>query len=147
MTNALAAIPLTFDGTDIQEDPIGLFLEIVRGLNEPMTVRGTDTIVPSLTGRIARNRKGDRLLIELRGLVIGNGATHALQKADFAAQRQIVRALFDTKADPAPLVATLEDATTATINARTLNVVWIQGGDFDAEISVELEAVEDWTIV
>lgn len=147
MTNALAPIPLTFDATDVQQDPIGLFLEIVRGLNEPMTVRGSDTTVPGLTGRIARNRKGDRLLIELRGLVIGNGATHALQKADFAALRQFVRTLFNPKADPAPLVATLEDGTTATVNARTLNVIWILGGDADAEISVEMEAVADWTIV
>lgn len=73
MANPAASIPLTFGGTDLQQNPIGIFLEIVEGLAGTATVRGTDTIVPGLAGRIARNRKADVRRIELRGLVAGTG--------------------------------------------------------------------------
>lgn len=73
MANPAAVVGLTFGGTDIQHNPIGIFLEIVRGLNEGPSVRGSDTVVPGLAGRIARNRVADRWDIELRGLVAGTG--------------------------------------------------------------------------
>lgn len=73
MANPAAVVGLTFGGTDIQQNPIGIFLEIVEGLNEGPSVRGSDTVVPGLAGRIARNRVADRWDIELRGLVAGTG--------------------------------------------------------------------------
>lgn len=146
MTNAVAVIGLTFDGTDVQDADFGIFLEIVRGLNEGASVRGTDWVVPGRAGRIAGNREGDRLPIELRGVVMGDGVGLAAQRADFAALREQVRALFPTDGDPAPLVATLEDGSTATIQARTINRAWIDG-DADAELSIEMESVDpDWVI-
>ena len=72
MSSPVAVIGLTVGGTDVQVID-GIFLQIVRGLNESPEVRGIDTIVPGLAGRIARNRKADRLVIELRGHVMGAG--------------------------------------------------------------------------
>lgn len=251
MTNSYATIPLTFGGTDVQQNPIGIFLEIYRGLNEVPSVRGIDTVVPGLAGRIARNRVVGVLAIELRGMVRGTGneietvtitggptsgtftltfagqttsgiawnasaatvqaALEALSNvapgdvvvtggpmpglgvsvafggvysgvnvtqmtgsaaglaggtpvltiatlvaggaadvariASFRTLVKIVRALFDPRAMPASLVATLEDGTTATISARTLNIVWEKLAPSTARISIELESVDgDWVI-
>lgn len=231
MSNPVATIGLTYGGTDIQQNPIGIFLEIVRGLSESPSVRGTDTIVPALAGRIARNRMSDVLRIELVGLVAGSGtaataaetgggadttltadsapgatvivvasatgiadgnflrvgdtgeteiravATGGVaglnvtltagllrghdsgdqvrevdgagtsgEDASFRTLAKAVRALFDPAAAPASLVATLEDGTTATVSARTLNTVWDQITPALARVSIELEAVADWAV-
>lgn len=149
MANPAATIPLTFGGTDLQQNPIGIFLEIVDGLLGTASVRGTDTVVPGLTGRIARNRTGDTRRIELRGLVAGNGATEALQQSDFWTLAATLRTLFDPTASPASLVATLPNGTTATILARTLpTMMWDQIVPSLARVTIELESVApNWTIV
>jgi hypothetical protein len=147
VTNAVAIIGLTYDGTDIQAADFGVFLELVRGLNEPPAVRGVDLIVPSRAGRIVRNREADALTIELRGYVMGSGSTEALQRISFRTNAKIVRALFDTSAEPADLVASLEDSTTATISARTLNSIWDQTDPWTAAVSIELESVDpEWVV-
>lgn len=139
MSNAVATVGLTFDATDIQEAGFGIFLEIVRGLNETPAVRGVDYVVPSSDGRHVRNRVADVLAIELRGIV--SGATAAA----FRTKSLAVRALFDPEAEPADLVATLEGSGTATIAARTVNSVWDQITPDLAAVSIELESVApDW---
>lgn len=148
MTNAVAVIGLTFDGTDIQQNPLGIFLEIVRGLNEGPSVRGTDTVVPARPGRIARNREADVWRIELRGYISGIDTDEEGQRADFRTLVNIIKTLFDPTSMPAPLVATLEDGSEATIQARALpSPVWDQVVPSMARLSIELEAVEDWVIV
>lgn len=72
MANPAASIPLTFGGTDLQQNPIGIFLQL-KNPNDGPSVRGSDTTVPGLTGRIARSRIGDRWTIDLEGLVAGTG--------------------------------------------------------------------------
>lgn len=139
MSSAVAAIGLTVGGVDVQVLD-GIFLEIVRGLNEPPSVRGSDTIVPGRAGRITRNRQDDVWTIELRGYVAGN------TQSAFRTNAKSIRALFDPKV-LRTVVATLEDGTTATITARTLNTVWDQGMPEWANVSIEMEAVEDWLIV
>ena len=147
MTNPYAVIGLTFDGTDVQQDPIGIFLEVVRGLSDVPAVRGTDTVVPGLAGRIPRNRVADHLTIELRGFVAGTGSTDADCQASHRGLVNDIRALFDPTAAPADLVAALEDASTATIAARTLNIVWDHLAPSTSRISIELDSVApDWTI-
>lgn len=141
MTNAVAVIGLTYATVDIQASDFGIFLEIERGLNEPPSVRGVDLIVPSRAGRIVRNRVGDALAIELRGYVMGT------DRSDFRTNALAVRALFDSTAEPADLVATLEDSSTATIAARALNSVWNQITPEIAEVSIEMESVSpDWVV-
>lgn len=147
MSSPVAVIGLTYRGTDIQMLN-GIFLEIVRGLGDVAAVRGVDIIVPARAGRIVRNRVGDVLSIELQGICGGSGANEAAQRSDFAGRRAAMRALFDPKLDPGALVATLEDATTATIAARSLNIVWDQVVPALARVSVELESVDpDWVVV
>ena len=146
MTNAAAAIALTYDGTDLQEDPFGVFLEIERGLNEPAEVRGIDVVIPHASGQTAGSRLGHRRLIELRGYVLGQGADESAQRSDFAAMREALRALFDPTTTKV-LSATLEDGATATINARTLNAAWVKIGPAYFSVSIELESVDpDWDI-
>lgn len=148
MTNAAAVIGLHFDSTDIQQNPIGVFLEIIKGLNEGPEVRGTDTIVPGLYGRIARNRIGDRLVIELEGYVAGSGMDEETQRSSFRTLVNQFAALFDPTAMPANLVADLEDGSTATVAARTLpTVLWQPIVPAMAKVNVQMEAVVAWDIV
>ena len=233
MSNAVAVIGLTFSGTDLQTSDFGIFLEIVRGLNDSPAVRGVDLIVPSRAGRVVRNRVGDVLTIGLHGYVMGNGdaatapetgggvnttlaadaaagatsivlasatgiadgiflrigdtgeteirvvdaswtsgttipltaplvrahdsgdvvrqvdnAGSSGDRATFRTNVKVLRALFDPTAEPANLVAALEDGTTATIAARALPTsLWTQHTPDVAEVDYELESVDpDWVI-
>jgi len=151
MSSPLAVIGLTYGGTDVQDSDYGVFLELVRGLSEAASVRGTDTIVPGLAGRIVRDRMLDGLRIELQGYVMGAGPIVAGTpptgaRADFRTNAKAVRTLFDPTTSAA-LVATLEDGTTATVAARTLSSVWDQVTPELARVSIELEAVADWVVV
>lgn len=71
MTSGVATVGVTYDGEDVQRGDLGIFLEVVRGLNESPDVRGVDIVVPGAVGRVARNRIADRMVIELRGIVRG----------------------------------------------------------------------------
>lgn len=147
MTSAVATIGLTFDGQDLQTSDLSIFLEIVRGLNEPPTVRGKDITVPALAGRIEANRVNDVLPIELRGLVRASSSATDRddQMASFRANVSAVRALFATNRARADLVATLEDGTEQSISARPLNLVWGEVIQSEyATVSIELEGYDDW---
>jgi hypothetical protein len=140
MSTAVAAIGLTYRGVDIQ-DLDGIYLEIVRGVNEVVEVRGVDLVVPSRQGQIIRNRVGHRLGIELRGWIRGTGSTEDAQRDDFAANRAVFKGLFDPTLDPGPLVATLEDSSVENIDARTLNVMSQTIVPSFIQVSVEMESV------
>jgi hypothetical protein len=148
VTNAAAVIGLTFDSTDIQQHPIGIFLEIPGGIFAVgPSVRGTDVIVPGLIGRIARNRIADTWRIPLVGYVSGVGSGETAIRSSFAALRATMQTLFDPTMDPAALVATLEDGSTATIQGRPLPLpLWDLIVPSMARVSYELEAVEDWEV-
>lgn len=133
--------------TSVSDQP-RMVIRCVRGLDDSFEVRGTDTIIPTASGRVARNRVRDRRVIELAGHVLGTGDTEAEQRADVRAALEELRALFDPSAAPGTLVLDLEDGGTATIAARPVNMIvpddpvptWRQ-------VSIELEAVgADWTI-
>lgn len=147
MSSDAAVVGLTYRGTDIQ-DIDGIFLEIVRGLTEVVEVRGQDLIVPAREGQIVRNRVGHRLPIELRGWIRGVGASDEDDdRTDFATNRTAFRALFNPRLDPGALVATLEDGSTQTIDARTLNVITDPVVPTFERVSVELESVDpDWVV-
>lgn len=142
---APATIGLTYRGSNIQ-DLDGIWLEIVRGLNEGPAVRGVDVVVPAAVGRQVRNRVADNRTLELRGWVRGvAGYDEADDLEAFATQRTTFGALFDPTLDPGALVATLEDGSTVTIDARTLNSVWEQVVPSFHRVSVELESVDpEW---
>lgn len=149
MPNAAAVVGLTYDSVDIQEDPIGIFLEVVRGLNELPKVRGVDTLVPARPYRIARNRVADELVIELRGYVAGVGADEDAQRADFRdliiSLRDETTGLFRPTRTPALLEATLENGAVVSVTCRPVNLVTVQRVPAMAAVSVELYAYEDWS--
>jgi hypothetical protein len=147
MTNPAAPIGLTFDGTDLQDSDFGIFLEIVSGLYDGLSVRGVDTTVPGFIGRIPRNRIADRRVIQLAGWVSGTGTTLDEQRSTFRNNVQAVAAAFDLTAAPATLEAALEDGTSITIDARTIEVHF---GEMIASVlqrvEIDLESVDpDWT--
>lgn len=145
MSTDLATIGLTYDLADIQDQDLGIFLEITQGLHEPPEVRGRDVVVPSLAGQVARNRVVHQLKIVLTGIVRGNGASQASRHTDFRSQSLFLRTLFSPARLPAELVATLEIGSQATIQARPINTIWneVVKSEF-AYVSVELLALEDW---
>lgn len=145
MANDVAAIALTYDGTDIQAADLSIHLEIVEGLHDSPEVRGEDVVVPYLDGRVARPRRFDRRRPVLRGWVQGVGDTLALARSDFRTSMKTLNVLFDNTREPAILRAVLEDGDIARIYARPLNILVSEViPSLVAEVSIELEAVSDW---
>ena len=147
MTNATATLSLLVDGVDVQRADFGIFLEIKLGFNEPAAARGTDTLVPSLEGRIPRNRVSDVRTIVLSGCVSGSGVTHADEMADFRVNMRTFRDLFNPRLDPYEVQVTDETGAVWTINARPkeppLIVEKVQS--VYADVSVALESTDpDW---
>lgn len=144
---------ITADGTNLVQlvgNVPRIVLRCVRGLDEGPRVRGSDTIVPGLPGRIARNRVADGRTIEGEGYVQGLGVSAAAELADFRAIVETIRALCDPTQDPYTLVVELEDGGTATIEARPLPQQPLWGpADLPSfrALSIEWEAVgDDWVI-
>lgn len=146
MTTDIAAIGLTYDGVDLQPSDFAFHLELVDGLDDSPDVRGEDVTIPYLAGRLPRPRRFDHRRLTLEGMARGLGTDQATSRADYRATRRGLAELFDPARDVADLVATLEDGSTATIACRplVLNPVEIVQSEY-AELSVSLEAVEDWT--
>jgi hypothetical protein len=119
------AVPMAVvaNGTDLTRSDGKLLFRITRGLNEVPEVRGVDTVVPSLNGRIPRSRRLDRLIIEAEGLVMGAGSDETAQRTDFVSLIETLRDLMNPVQDPYNIVVTREDGTTRTITARPQNMV------------------------
>lgn len=145
MPNPASAIPLEYDGNDLQEADFSIFLEIVEGLDESADHRGVDTVVPGLDGQIEGNRRPDRRSILLAGIVRGTGGT---PMADLRDNIQTLSGWFDP-ASPADLVATLENGDTATIRARTTPGFpkWRKENRVLARVVIELVSIDpEWVI-
>lgn len=145
MSSDAATIGLTFDGNDIQ-DLDGLYLEITAGLDDSPAVRGEDVTVPYADGQTARPRRFHERRLLLTGFVRGVGSSSTEAQADYRANAYAMTSLFDPAADPADLVAILEDGQTATCAARTLSIATVKviPSEF-TNVSIEMLAVEDWT--
>lgn len=107
---------LTLGGTDIH-DRSGIFLDLVRGFNEPAALRGVDSVIPTLAGRIPRNRAPDTRTVTLEGYVTGSDA------ADWQANVAALMALLTT--DESDLVIAdgyLGTTGTLTLPVRCLSV-------------------------
>lgn len=143
MPNAVAVIGLTFRAADLQRSDFSVFLEIIKGLNDLPSVRGTDVVVPGLTGRIVRNRVADKRDIVLSGFVrgVGGSPTESSDRAAFRVVMDEMRTLFDPTLTPGDLIATLENGSTARIAARTLNLIEDNQLPTLSKINVELESV------
>lgn len=151
MTSPVASIGLIYDGTDLQPSDLQVFLQIVHGLNEPPSVRGSDYVVPALAGRVEANRVNDVLQIILEGFVRANPSetTTSAARSSFRSNAQAIRTLFAPNRARAALVATLEDGTVMSISARPLpGQMWSEPviSEF-AQVSIELEGYDDWVEV
>lgn len=149
MTSPVATVGLTYAGVDLQESDLQVFLQIRTGLNETPAVRGSDTVVPGLAGRVEGNRVNDVLSIELVGFVRADPASvdRAAAKSSFRANILWLRTLFASNRARADLVATLEDGSTQSISARPLSMIWNESvqGEFSA-VSIDLEGYDDWAV-
>lgn len=146
MSSPAAVVGLMFRGVDIQ-DLDGLYLEIILGLDGIPEVRGEDSVVPALVGRVPRNRIADRLAIELDGFVRGVGSSETTDREDYRANVASMQALFDPELDPGLLEATLEDGTVATIHARTLTMLEESIVPTYKHVNFELESVDPrWSV-
>jgi hypothetical protein len=123
-------------------------LRLTRGLHSGLDVRGRDTVVPGLAGRVPRNRVKDRRLLEIEGEVMGVGSTEAARLADFESAMATLAGLFDPSLAAGALVVMLQGGGTATISARTLPET-IEGDDGlpgYRRVSYRLEATSpDWS--
>ena len=150
MTSPLAVIGLTYDAVDLQTSDLQVFLEIVHGVNETPSVRGVDTVVPALAGRVEGNRVNDVLVIGLEGLVQADPADTTIAGAQASCRANVLtlRTIFAPNRARADLVATLEDGTVLTISARPMpGMIWsapVQS--WAAQVSIELEGYGDWTV-
>lgn len=150
MTSPAATVGLTYAATDLQQSDLQWFFQVVKGLNEPPSVRGVDVTVPALTGRIEGNRKNDVLAIELVGWVRGDPAetTRSNAIASYRDNAQAIRTLFATNRARAELIATLENGSVLSISARPLNAIWTDAVQSEfVNVSIELEGYDDWTEV
>ena len=147
MPSPIEPVSLTYGGTDLVRADLSVVFRITRGLYEPPAVRGKDRIVPSLAGRIARNRVNDVLDIQLFGFVQAAGADTAAQQAAFVTLWRELYTLFDPKVTRA-LVASFPGGASQSIQARTESIVWPEDPDFAQRVgvSVAMEAIAPaWT--
>lgn len=135
---------LTFDSTLLQPSDVSFVMWIETGLQGAPTVRGDDTVIPHLAGRVPRSRQADRLIIELEGYIL------AETPSEFADIRGQLMTLFDGVALPRTLSCTLEDGvTTATIAARPTPPVLLDPiiPSYAARINVRLESVDPYWVL
>lgn len=145
-----AIIPLSYDGSSIQDFDGGIWLEIAVGLAETPSVRGVDTTIPALAGTLPGNRVNHTLAIELRGHVRAGSSISGTvpERADHYTNLRAVRQIFRPDRDRALLAATLPDGTIIGIQARPLNIIAneIVAGEY-TELSISLEGDDDWAEV
>jgi hypothetical protein len=94
---------MTYATTSLQRSNLTVWLEITTGFDDVAEVRGHDTVVPHLAGRIARNRKKDVRGIELTGWVQGTGSTEAARLSSYRDLVDELQTLFDPVRVPAAL--------------------------------------------
>lgn len=150
MTSPAAVVGLTYDGVDLQDSDLQLFLTITSGLWETASVRGVDTVVPGLAGRYEQDRINDVLPIVLDGFCRADPAEGdlAAAHASYVIKKRATRTLFRSNRDRALLIATLEDGTALQISARPMATSWPEHvPGFFSDLSVQLEGFDDWVLV
>jgi hypothetical protein len=139
---------LTYDSEELQPSSLDYVLWVIRGLNDIPSVRGTDQVVPTRTGQVERNRKADKLAIELKGYVLANGDDVDATVANFRGSVETLKGLFDPALASRVLAATLEDGSAASINARVVGLAMpeVVPGHV-AEVSVSMESLDPYWVI
>lgn len=113
---------LTYDGTELRRSDKSVRFYITTGwVDVPADIRGTDTIVPGLSGRTRRPKVRDTRTVILSGMIM-----HAEPSGLLAIQEELGD-LWRADAAPANLVVTgpylgLDPGETATLLCATVNV-------------------------
>jgi hypothetical protein len=107
------------------------FFWITRGFDDLGTVRGTDVVLDGVAGRFVPpiGRVADTLIIEMRGWIVGRGATEAIARADYRTSMDTLAAIFDPIIDPFLIevhtpVMGIAAGKKRSLNARFVNAVW-----------------------
>jgi hypothetical protein len=135
-------MPNTFKGTTIQRTNREWWFDVREGLQSTPEARGKDTLVPSLKGEIARNRKLGKRKIELYGWVKGSSWSNY-----WTLVKELL-ALFAPDGAAGTLSVPLDDGSTATISAQAVSVLPEGNEAIGAarHFSVQLIAASpDWT--
>lgn len=157
MSNDVAVRPMgwTPDGEtrfDCQQDRLGVHLEIAVGFDETPTVRGDDTVIPGLAGRIPGNRVADELSILLAGnvrgdLEDGSPMTELERRTSYRVNVLALQAAFDPTLRGVIDVLG-EDGYTYTIAARPLSIVYgpeIVPGERQVSVALVSTTSPYWT--
>lgn len=149
MANTIPATltDLTYESVDLQRDDLAVHFDVVSGLNDGLTVRGEDTTIPAMDGRVARNRKKDTRTVVLAGFLQGIGTSESERLSDYQTLRDEMEETFDLLT-VGTLSGTAADGTTRSIDARPELIVWdpapVNGV---GTISVTLLSVDpDWDV-
>ena len=132
----------------LQTDKV--FFELVQGYDAFPEVRGEDDVIPGRAGRDRRNRVDDRLIIELRGWVQGQGASRVARQQDFRASVTALMAQFDPTGDAGTLsvVSPYLGLPSGSDAILCYPLPWMESADMAhymsfKRFSIELEAVGD----
>lgn len=150
--SAIVVVELSLNGTDLFNDDGTRSVRIVKGHpGTPPVVRGSDARIPHLAGAVPRSRVFDYLDIELAiWQTAPEGQAIDDARAAFRQSMRALYALFTTVAiTPAPLVALLEDGSTASIEVRVIPPVLTDETvpGLAADLNVALRSVDPtWSI-
>lgn len=113
---------LTFAGQDIRSRT-AIFLDLIEGYTDGVSVRGRDSIVPQTAGRISRIRMADTRTIRLAGYVTG---TTRGDTASWRTATDLLMGVMDPGNDAAALVITTPylglSGGSVSINARCVGM-------------------------
>lgn len=136
------------------EDP-DICIDLIEGLYQLPSVRGKDWVVPRLDYQIPGNRRKDRLILPLAGVVKGSGADPEERREDLLANVTALLAVMDPSLDLGTLTASagylgLPVGSQATIEARCRNgapgkIIGYNSGPVQLW-TFELEALSDWDV-
>jgi hypothetical protein len=136
---------VTLGGTNVHATG-GIMLDVVSGFWNPAETRGVDTDVPTLAGRIARNRVPVRRAIVLDGTVTGTSAS------DFASKMATLFALCDPTTPNTLAVDSAYLGASKSITVRYVNSIvdYTKRGDGNgptfASVNIEFESITpDWS--
>lgn len=127
------------------------FFWITAGFDDLGSVRGVDAVLDGVAGRFVPpiGRVTDTIIVEMRGWIVGRGATETAARADYRLSIDTLQpAILDPTLDPFPIVVHtpvmgIPTGKKRTIQARFLNAVW---GDWVAglkrAVSVRFECVD-----
>ena len=144
---------LTYGSLVISGEDPDICLDLIEGYQLLPAVRGKDWVVPRQDYKTPGNRRKDRLVLPIAGIVKGSGGTPQERREDLNVNLTAVLAVLHTFAGFQTL--TLSDGylglpvgSEATIEARTVNGApgKMQNGQSAQLWTFELEAFEDWEI-